>query len=429
MNQNYFVKCSVCGALHRVRIQAGYLNDYPTRFYCGKCGVLIKGEVHLFPEEGSVVFELEPHSRADIVHPEIDPSVPCDYYLIECSGELLTRKTCSKMGTPLMDMTGGNPYFVAVMAFGQEELQEFIEVVDRFLYLIETEWPGKRVIFELFFNGDGLLAKQEIMKCLDPAEYPCSNPLELLGAIHDLGAMLMPVVYDEPFLADLNDMMDLLGMVDEGKSYELTSFLESCDMGPAAILKKTQVLIYEFVEHFEYLIPAYGLGFSRKEYDFEVQGTVSCSVEDIKQFYIDCYETLARLVVLFIGLDNIAERGSFDRMREGGAVGSYENLVTRSSKGNILRCADGGPFTSIGQKCWDRDLRNAFGHNSYELDKANQRIKIIGNNGRESEEKSVWVIEAACQCVNMFRYAMLIREAAFALIAGDLLCSDGVDAN
>jgi ribosomal protein L37AE/L43A len=37
------VRCEVCGALTLVRIQVGWQEEFPIRFGCGRCGILITG--------------------------------------------------------------------------------------------------------------------------------------------------------------------------------------------------------------------------------------------------------------------------------------------------------------------------------------------------------------------------------------------------
>ena len=64
--KNFFVTCGVCGCVHRVRVQAGFVNDYPVRYLCPQCRNRIDGAVHLDPSCALIDFNLDPGTVASM---------------------------------------------------------------------------------------------------------------------------------------------------------------------------------------------------------------------------------------------------------------------------------------------------------------------------------------------------------------------------
>lgn len=77
-------QCNVCNSITRIRVQLGWLENYPVRIKCGKCNISIFGNVYLDQQNAGYSIKLKNVTHLeDIGNPE---------YLIEVSGELLTEK-------------------------------------------------------------------------------------------------------------------------------------------------------------------------------------------------------------------------------------------------------------------------------------------------------------------------------------------------
>ena len=47
MVYNGFIKCEVCGAVTRIRMQVGWLDGHPIAVACQKCGISLSGKVNI----------------------------------------------------------------------------------------------------------------------------------------------------------------------------------------------------------------------------------------------------------------------------------------------------------------------------------------------------------------------------------------------
>lgn len=78
------IKCQVCGAVTRVRLQVGFQQKHPIVVVCGRCGTSLNGRVAISQTHTGLSFKFE---NADVI-PGIDKSD----YVVECSGEFTVRK-------------------------------------------------------------------------------------------------------------------------------------------------------------------------------------------------------------------------------------------------------------------------------------------------------------------------------------------------
>lgn len=103
--KNFFVTCGVCGCVHRVRVQAGFVNDYPVRYLCPQCRNRIDGAVHLDASCALIDFNLDPGTVASM-----GGNLDCARIIVELSGELPSYKIsvehCACMTSPLSEPLG-----------------------------------------------------------------------------------------------------------------------------------------------------------------------------------------------------------------------------------------------------------------------------------------------------------------------------------
>lgn len=418
MNQNYFVRCGVCGALHRVRIQAGYLEDYPVRFYCGKCDTPILGTVHLDPAIALVGYSLDAGSLAERIDIGFDEALGevGTTYLVECSGELLTRKlTEDSLGNPSV-MLASNPYFTAVEFMGPEKLGIYVKSMVEAIGYYRNDYPKAASALKLLFKGRAELAGDLIFSLAGEAgpDGPIQRAI-LMEMAKRLSWQSLPLLADELTRRRAEKAGAMTSELNRVELARLAGFYGDHGESILKLLDGCLNLTSEFVTCFPYLITSFTYQESGEQYDLGKYGTSLCTVEDIRGLYSDCYELLGELICLLIGLDNIAERSSFENMGSGFPARSFENLYSKVSKGKLYECVGGGRFTSLVTECWNRNLRNAFDHNSYEADSRSQAIRIVESDGSIDDGKSVWIAEACCQCIEMLRSILVIREILFIL--------------
>lgn len=104
-------------------------------------------------------------------------------------------------------------------------------------------------------------------------------------------------------------------------------------------------------------------------------GVTTSSFEDVKQFYIDCYEAAADALTLLVMLNNVKLRGRFRAMAtKRKDIVMLEDFAEKS-KGARIAFVDGSePFDVLVAGGMNTKLRNAIGHRSYTFDAASQVI-------------------------------------------------------
>lgn len=77
-------QCNVCSSITRIKVQLGWLDNYPVRIKCGNCNISIFGNVSLDQENAGFSINFKNVTPLE--------SIGKPDYLIEVSGELLTEK-------------------------------------------------------------------------------------------------------------------------------------------------------------------------------------------------------------------------------------------------------------------------------------------------------------------------------------------------
>lgn len=434
MIHNEFIKCGICSTIHRVRIQAGFLNTYPLVFSCGECGAPIRGLVTLNPDtlpnmtlnglageafdkasvnnalKEAVQFTPESNSLVSKYHPD-DYENAQNYFSVECSGELLVRKIEKIENKPLMTMIQGfSPYMRWTQSLDIEKQDEFVGRIEAFFNIIETSWPNKRSVFEMTAKANPIHLKRAIQLATNKDEQPCNTEIEMLNAIREIKLSLLPVVFDSLFAPTWEQCVRKVQVIEIEKIRDYIACIEEANKGIAYLRNKANRAMVEFFDKFTYLVPAYGILYFDEVPDLDAYGATVCLMEDIESFYITCYETLAELLTVLIALDNIAERGDCNRINiSAHKVNSFRALLNLQ-KGNIYLHSDDGSLTKLVPKCWNRNLRNALGHSSYSFRSSSQSVEVID---KGIVTNSVYLVQAMKDCVEAFRSICLIDEVLF----------------
>ena len=348
---------------------------------------------------------------------EFDPvgSVASGSYLIECSGELLTRKMEFQSLNSLDVLVGSSPFFEAVSIMGFDKLSDYTEQIVRALDYYSNRWPSRESALRLVMSGHKAQAEALLGESLGEAP-----TLEL---VHNLLGGSLPVLIDEETLNRAGEARFNVRKLDAERLSEMASFYSDHNIGMLAMVESCIGLFSDFAQRFSYLIPGFTYLASDKGYDLSRFGSHLCCVSDLRVMYSDCVELLGDFMRILIGMDNIFKRGNYDRMAEGAPARTFEKLLTGAPKGKILGQAGSDTYTSlIGDRCWNIDLRNAFDHNSFKVDHADQLIQVIRNDGSIDDNLSMYVVEMASRCVDMLR-TLYVMEAVVVEIEGRAQCS------
>ena len=112
MVYNGFIKCEVCGAVTRIRMQVGWLDGHPIAVACQKCGISLSGKVNIDQDNCGMSFQFKNAKFLTDAKPD---------YVVECSGEFPTAKQASDEAFPIGVET---PFMKNVMRFNDMDNYE-----------------------------------------------------------------------------------------------------------------------------------------------------------------------------------------------------------------------------------------------------------------------------------------------------------------
>ena len=408
---NYPIKCEVCESTICTKIQVGWLKKYPIRIHCPECNILISGEV--FQNQEKMKLDISLKNAQHISHSEEMK------YFIEISGELLTSKIREFKNTDIVSLS---PFIKAIL-FDIEKEELGIEIFKKnfntFLYFIENEWALLRRINELWLLKKYKYLSKELGQFLDKECFPVykENELEYLRAKHQLFLIFFTPIMSENFFKEKtvtihNKMIELLNK----ENYkELTKYF--VDEGFLDIYEqRTFFILCSFVEKFQFFIPA--LGLENRIYNLDTDGTTVVSFEDLKHFYLDCFETIGEILPIVIAYNNLLYRDSFKKMEK---LKGFEKITEiddyigkMKNKGNkVLFCKNNELFNLILDLEDDDGLRNAIGHGSYRYDGVNQIISYYDNERKRKESKNIYLIEFIQKTLKQFRTIIILMELIY----------------
>ena len=228
----------------------------------------------------------------------------------------------------------------------------------------------------------------------------------------------------------LIDALQYLISTQEGKE-QINSFIEYLNSHDGYGLNQMQeqinVLLGEFIETFPYLVPAFSLQFCEEEnIDFETEGTTTSTYDDVKQFYLDTYETLGNLLIIPAAIDNIKNRDDANNFINNDAgIVSLDKFIT-SSKAHRFRLYNTNEiYMRTIDVRYNQKLRNAIGHNDVEYETSTQKIIYIPDPRKREKKLSEYLLEFEIEALSMFKAVLVISEYLYRLRELELL-SKGV---
>lgn len=312
MVKNFFVTCGVCGCVHRVRVQAGFVNDYPVRYLCPQCRNRIDGAVHLDPSCALIDFNLDPGTVASM-----GGNLDCARIMVELSGELPSYKVseehCACMISPFIRASGLIPF---------DELSEYVSDMVYCLHYYREDWPTLRTALQLYCDGhddyaDKVLSEFE-RKLLDEdnRHYP------LLSRIARMSWLGLPMIAGSDAHERAVECVKLVSGLEAGALSGLAGYYLKTDMTAKSLLAEINEVLDSVAGSFPVLLNGFTFLMAGDAYDLEKYGTFCCTPSDIEKLYCREYELIGSLFVLFIGLDNIECNGAFDVMPKGVDLGA-----------------------------------------------------------------------------------------------------------
>jgi hypothetical protein len=410
LNVRNYVQCEVCGTVTLLKYQIGWLNNYPLSYKCGKCEISIYGEVNQNQKE--VTHSIKVYN-AKLLKEVVDTQ-----FIIQISGEFLTEK---------MKITTANNYGLSLFSpFIKEgsmmmggRFEDFKRRNFDFLYVTQNEWGIVKRIYELYFNSNTKYFYKEVKKILnDEKDFSIGNNYDYAISLHKiLITLFSPIITTNDEYGSVSKKLnEELIKIKSSNKKNLSQFLDLFFNDFKRYEAKILSLLEQFIGIYKYLIPVYSLKFRKKtmtSQDLEQLGLTTASFEDIKNFYVDGYESIIDLSNIIVGLNNIKYREDFNRMKESEkfkTIVTLENYLSNmKNKGNkLFFLNDIEIFNSLINKSLDNDIRNAIGHNSYLIEKNTQKISFLSTDNKIAKE--LYLVEFAQYCFDIFYTSINLME-------------------
>lgn len=412
MVYNQYIKCDVCGKITRIRLQVGIQKEHPIAITCGKCGISLKGKVFINQEKPDLRFEFDNATQLECLD---EPD-----YAVECSGEFVTFKMCE--GSILHDevITPFIRYQQKIDKF--ENYEKFMQSLSTLMRTIDI-WPRYDRILQLWKYGNKEYLVQEIKKIF-PIEFAsCRDELEIIRGVRmvEVHSFLSPL---KPEISKLSEIGASIFKLRKKEIKFLIDFLNQHNgFSLVELQNMINKLLGEFVTVFSYLVPAFSLQFcDNKLIDFEKEGTTTSTYSDVKQFYLDVYETLGNLLIIPTAIDNICYRNDADIFACNDVnIDSLEKFISATKACRFhLYNSDEIYMRTLNIKC-DQKLRNAIGHNDIEYDTSSQKITYIPNPKKRDKKLTKYLLEFEMEALAMFQSVLVVSEYLYRLREVELI--------
>lgn len=424
MNIARNIECNICSKVTRVSIQVGYVPKHSVRVYCKNCNSLIKIDFNVefdFEKGTNDDFIQMVNKSISVVNGELVESEP--NYIQRSSSELLTDKVQDYNMEKFVELSMSP--FIKSFSLGmdtprfQYDFKQFLEMKKNITDLINIK--------ELWVNGKQQLFSNAIKKINIGKNrvYIASNEAENISVINDVLRNILNSIdignvddvrafYDNIInnhRVDYDDLLTYLGS---------SNYLEN-------IIHDIADCLFEFIDRFEKFIPVVGLDYISKNIDLSKYSITTCDVEEVKQFYIDVYESTAQASTVLTALNNVVERGGYEVFD--GTIQNYHqfNSFITQTKGNIIRSINlnEGIYKLIAINI-DKEIRNSFGHKDYSVNGVNQILKY-----REKKTvpyKNISILKFLRELYISVKNQVKIFEL-FSLIVNDMYLQKGVVVN
>lgn len=395
MTDRRFIKCEVCGSIIMVRTQVGWLPGHPIRIHCAKCGILISGECIQDQENAEFDVRFQNAKRVEAESADID-------YYIEVSGELLTAKI--RPFNAEEDEYQPPPFFTTLQSMQDDDHVSFLKFkkgVLQLLYFIENDWPFVRRIHELWLSKKHEYLPEQMREYLPADTFPLNNELEYIRGIHQLFLIgFHPVLPQDFYSLKTKLIWENISDVARANSdglVALTAFFFDNALLDEYENRFLQIL-NSFIEKYPFFITVIGIDSYKEVPNLLQKGTTTVSFDDVKHFYLDCFEVIGDVIALVVAYNNLKYRNDFAVLPSS----SFPTIQTLSdyiekmnNKGHKVKfCETDEIFNQIISLDTDNGLRNAIGHGSYSYDGVNQIIHYYpsGKQGKGIKEQ-IYLVE------------------------------------
>lgn len=420
MVANKYVKCSVCGATIRLRIQVGYRN-IPFMFYCPDCETEIKGEINV---DGG-----DKKTWMNNVE-EYDSKTNTAKYVQELSSEFLQKKIAIDSMSPENFIS---PFIRNMMQGGEEKLKR-INDIQRYYNNYINYKNDLKTMQDLYNNKkydvlrikikDKSFELIELLKTTLPKEWNSKfiNQLDFLMVIHQSRNLLITNllnyvnkenvlnapknIQDEilPSLEKFKPLMRLYGDNDKFDQYN----------------QRMNEITENYMEILPILLPVissideYRQELMSKEYVISYGPLFA-----LTNLYQKMYELFCDGIDLVIGMNNVYNRGEYDKFcKTFDRISGFENIINSySSKykkySELLMIFD--KFSTPFVMAVHNKVRNAEGHFNRQVETNNHEIVFKDLHRGNNHEIRIDYLEFATNVVDLYNKLNVLFEYHYQL--------------
>lgn len=368
MTHNIFVKCDICDSVLDLKWQVGYLPKSKIIVSCGKCKSTIKGTLYTDNENIKIKYDIE---NAKEIPPTED--FKCDF-IVPISGELITEKM--KLGYRQYEAT---PFMHLVTLVGIENFslyqKRFLDGID----IIENQKNTCDRINELYFNKQFAFLKKYLKDNLN-VKVKHGNFNEILTEKYKREISFFSSFLNFERYNKKREMISkYLKKIQGANKIQYQKLIEYFSNDIDKFEKRLFDVINIFINTYESFIPVILLEYVNKNLIEEISSKYAITTvyfEDIRSMYLRIYENIMEVSSLLIGLDNIMYRNNYQKI-DASIISGKTNIeqYIKMSKGNKVKYTVTDEIFNSIIPVFDKDIRNAIGHEDIEYDIFNQKLK------------------------------------------------------
>lgn len=412
MNHNLNLKCKVCKNVLRLKVQGGYELENPFAFNCPNCKITIKGRLvwNENIEEG-LIKEFKCNNAY------ITGDKGTESHLLQLATEFFTDKIkkfdtsdpTTIMSPFILDNSDKN--------IKQRKISFLKYVTEHF----EEQFTITMRLWELYRNESYVFLKRQLLEHKFVEPVPMGMVLNI-----DYFQKIREVLY-KPFMiflaqsGKIEDIVNLRKILK--KAYRLyPSELRGLKKDLEELILNSEediiYLLHNFNNYYRFIWPII-LSEIYETHNIEdikdEKGILTTNFEMLKNYYVEAFEILSSFLPIFMGLQNIINRGDRNKFNKASqnkfksitTIQDYDKKV--KNKGNKVKFfEDENVFDGIFDIPFimDNSIRNSIGHHSYTYTSDSQLISFKDRN----KQWDLYLIEFGSLLYKTFNATFLALE-------------------
>ena len=404
MVTNLYMKCEVCGSVINLKWQVGYIEQAPVSIVCPRCKTVLK--FTLITDQENITLDMKTKNAR-----QVDTQ---DYhYIAETSSELLTYK----ISTQSKIIPGLTP-FIRMFQMLEDDYEEFS---NNFLLGISANKNYLHIyhrVNDLYYNKNYEYLIEQLKEILEIEVEENFDEVKIIEYLYTFNINFYSMYFKKNTLECLNsknlDLMNIL-RTDKRKIYDeflikycTNDMLNQYD-------KRLYNSINTILNNYYLFLPSTILDYiSNDKHDaiLKEYTLTTTDFKDIKHIYLEIYENLLNVYDFIIMLNNIIERNSYNEFSKSVKInGKHINSIeqfTKLTKGYKLKFMELDESYNNLMPNFDRKIRNAIGHESWDYIPYEHKIEFKNDNSSDKEE--MYLLEFVYSCWSLLDKTIIIYK-------------------